>query len=406
MSYRSISLGTARRLAIVKQCLANYAHTPDRTGILETIRRLGCVQIDPINTVTRSHKLVLWSRLGVYDPAELEYLLWEERSLFEYWAHAASIVLTENYPIHQAQMQSFLSGQSAWMKRVQTWMEENESFIEYIFAELDRRGPLSSREIEDKSVTSWQSGGWTNNRNVSTMLGFLWERGDIMIARRVGIKKMWALTKNHLPESVNHVSWPKEKVLKTAVQISLRALGVATPDHIENHFIRGCYPNLDQIILSMEKDATIVPVQIENGHGNLPGPWYIHAEDLPLVEQIEAGAWYPRTTLLSPFDNLICNRERTKTLFNFDYRSEIYVPKAKRKYGYYVMPILHNGELVGRVDPKMDRKNHKLIVNAIHFESDVKPSPEMYQSIDDTLRSLGEFLGAKDIIYETTPFNL
>lgn len=395
----SLSPTLARRLAVAAQHLAGSPPPSGKNGLLKVIRRLGCIQIDPINVVTRSPLLVLWSRLGPYDTTHLQTLLWRDRDLFEYWAHAASIVLTEDYPIHQAQMRDFASGNSSWSKRVRAWMVENEPFRRYILQELAQRGPLFTDEIEDKSVIPWKSSGWTAGRNVSTMLGFLWEQGDVMVAGRSGRKKQWALAEHHLPQWATHEPLSQREVVYRAAQKSLQALGVARADHIRNHFIRGCYPSLDEVLRDLEASGRTQQVQIEENGQPWPGSWYIHTEDLPRLERLAAGEWQPATTLLSPFDNLICDRARAETLFNFSYRSEIYVPKAKRQYGYYVMPILHGERLIGRIDPKMDRKKKTLRINAVFAEPDAPMTAETAQAIAAAVASLAQFLGAKAIDY-------
>src|SRR6266566_3809614 len=164
---RVISRTVARRLAIVAQGLAGPRPRADVESIMDIVSRLGCLQLDPINIVARSHLLVLWSRLGAYDPALLDTLLWQERRLFEYWAHAASIVLTEDYPIYQMVMRSPIKESSHWDQRVRAWMEQNDTLRVSILNALRERGPLRSRDFEDTAVAAWQSTGWTQGRNVS-----------------------------------------------------------------------------------------------------------------------------------------------------------------------------------------------------------------------------------------------
>ncbi len=398
---RTITPTQARQLAVSSQRLSG----PRETAVLPLVQQINCLQIDPLNVVARSPLLVLWSRLGQYSPADFEALLWDEKSLFEYWAHAASIILTDDYPLHRPRMVNFARGDSKWEKRVQDWLEVNQPFRRYILNELTQRGPLKASEMENRIVEPWPSSGWTNNRNVTIMLTFLWERGEIMVSRRFGngfgLNKQWALAEQHLPQWTDHELWPQERIVYEAAQKSLRALGVGTAKHIENHYMRGRYPGLNEVLVKLERDGRIHPIQISaNGSDQTwPGDWYIHSDTLPLLEKLEADDWQPRTTLLSPFDNLICDRKRTETLFNFYYRSEIYTPKAKRQYGYYVMPILHGEELIGRIDPKLDRKTQKLHVYAAFAEPDAPLSPEVGAKISRSVEELAQFLGAKEIVY-------
>lgn len=399
---------TARRLAISAQRLNRLSPQPDKAAMLDVIRQIGCVQIDPINVVARNPLLILWSRLGNYDLVDFEALLWEDRALFEYWAHAASIVLVEDFPLHQVQMVHFSRGNGAWAKRTRKWLQINEPFRQYIFDELHKRGPLFTAEFEDRSVSTWESSGWTSNRNLPMMLGFMWEQGDITVTRRegtgFGLKKQWGLLDQHMPQWVDNEPMPRREAVKIAAQKSLQALGMGTQKHIDNHFIRGGYPGLKDVLAELVDNGRIHPITIRDNDTDLPESWFIHDNTLPELEKVQAGDWHGRTVLLSPFDNLICNRERTEQLFDFHFRIEIYVPKAKRKYGYYVLPILHGDKLVGRIDPKLDRKTRTLHVNAVYAEEWVGETAVDSQTIHATITQLANFLGANQIVYgETLP---
>ncbi|MFL5734122.1 MAG: winged helix-turn-helix domain-containing protein [Chloroflexia bacterium] len=401
---RTISPTLARRIAVARQRLggpdAPAVSRPDAERILEVVRDLGCLQLDPTSAVARSHLLVLWSRLGPYDPVELDKLLWRERSLFEYWAHAASIVLTEDYPIHSVMMRRYASGESGWSRTVRDWMEGNRVLRDHILEEIGKNGPMQSKQFEDKTVESWQSTGWTGGRNVSRMLDFLWTQGRIMVAGRVGGQRLWDLAERCLPEGTLREEIDRHEAVRRAAQKSLRALGVGTAKDISQHYTRGRYPGLEDALAELEAGGRIEQVRVvEEGRGVWPGIWYVHTDDLPLLERLAAGEWQPRTTLLSPFDNLICDRARTERLFGFDFRIEIYVPKAQRKYGYYVLPILHGDRLIGRIDPSMDRKQKRLTVNAIYAEPHAPTDAATGQAIAGAIESLGEFLGPEEIVY-------
>jgi uncharacterized protein YcaQ len=390
----------ARRLAITRQRLSGALPTsPTSNDIAKLVADLGCLQLDPISVVARSHRLVLWSRLGPFDPTDLASLQWEERRLFEYWAHAASIVPTEDYPIHHATMRRYGKGDSPWARKVRSWLEANASLRRHVLTRLRRDGPLRARDIEDISAVGWRSGGWTTGRNVDRMLTFLWAAGKIAVARRSGQQRWWDMAERWLP------SWtPRERlsdrvVVRAAAQRSLRALGVATPAHVEAHFIRGRYPGLQAVLARLRSEGAIVPMQVVDDGQTWPGEWYIHAEDLPLVDRLETGWWTPRTTLLSPFDNLICDRSRTELLFGFRYRVEIYVPKAKRKFGYYVLPILHGDRLIGRVDPVLDRDRGRLIVNRVHAEPEAPSDRGAARAVGQAITDLASYLGADRIDY-------
>jgi uncharacterized protein YcaQ len=389
----------ARRLAITKQRLAGPRPNPDAEGIMELARDLGCLQLDPISAVARSHLLVLWSRLGAYEPAHLDMLLWRERALFEYWAHCASIVLTEDYGLHLIQMRAHATGSAAWEQRTRAWMRENEALRAEILRRLEAEGPLASQDFEDSARAEWHSGGWSSGRNVSRMLDHLWLQGTILVAGRTGQQRQWDLAERCLPPWAAREPLPERNAVRLAAQKALRALGVARKSHIQNHFIRSRYPGLPSVLAELQAEGLIVPVRVAGEGVEWPGPWFVHADDMPLLEALENGAWQPRTTLLSPFDNLICDRARTELLWDFFFRIEIYVPKEKRQYGYYVLPILHGDRLIGRIDPQMDRRSGRLTINALYAEPDAPQDAEASRAVAQAIEELACWLGAREIVY-------
>jgi uncharacterized protein len=394
---RVVSAENARRLVVSRQRLAGPRPAGDAAGLMEVARDLNCLQLDPISVVARSHEIVLWSRLGSYDRTALDRVVWEERRMFEYWAHAASLVLTEDYPIHRRLMLTYPSGRTARSRQVRAWMEANRGLRRAILVRLRRAGPLPGRALQDASDVPWTSGGWTNERNVDQMLDLLMTQGVIMVAGRRGGQKLWDLAERCLPAWTPRERLGDVQTTRRASQLSLRSLGIATAKHIRDNFTAGRYPGLERVLATMRREGLIVSVAVQDEGGRLPGEWFVHAEDVALLERIEGGGWEPRTSLLSPFDNMIRDRQRTEALFGFEYRMEIYVPKAKRRYGYYVLPILHGDRLIGRVDPRMDRERGRLIVNAVHAEPGAPPTPAAGRAVRDTIEELARFTGAREI---------
>lgn len=366
---------------------------------MEVVRDLGCLQLDPTNVVARSHLLVLWSRIGGFDPADLEALRWEERSIFEYWAHRASIVLTEDYPIHHLMMRRYPGDRYAHSRRTRVWLEQNQALRRHVLARLRRAGPLRLRDFEDRTVAGWQSGGWTSGRNVERMLDVLWTQGKVMVAGRSGVDRLWDLADRWLPDWTPRQRLTEREVVRRAAQRSLRALGVATGREIDNHFTYGRYPGLATVLAGLEKTGTIEPVRIDEDGAEWPGRRYVHAEDVPLMERIISGEFEPRTTLLSPFDNLIIERQRMERLFGFRFRMEIYVPKSQRRFGYYAMPVLHGDRLIGLVDPALDRSNGRLLVNSVHSVPGAPATGAVGRAVAGAVEDLARFVGAADIDY-------
>lgn len=398
---KTISARTARRLAITKQHLAGKRHDATVDGIYETVREIGCLQLDPLSTVSRSHTLVVFSRVGPYNTADIDKLIYQDRKLFEYWAHAASIVLTQDYPIHNLRMRTYAKTDDPWHIRIAQWINENKVLRDNIMREIKRNGPVSSRVLGESGFApkSWVSSGWTSDRNVSRMLDFLWMQGKIMVAQRQGLNKFWDLSERVLPEWTPREKRSEREIVTYAAQKSLQSLGVGTEKQIAAHYISGRYPQLGDRLSELERAGEIERLRIADKPGDWKGTWYIHRNDLPLAEKIESGEFEGRTVLLSPFDNLVRDRVRNIQFWGFDYKIEIYVPQLKRKYGYYVLPLLHNDQLIGRIDPKMDRATGILTVNAVHVEANTARDQKTARAVRDAVQELGEFLHATEIRY-------
>ena len=397
---RKISPAVARRLAITAQQLAGERPPTDADGILALVRKLGCLQLDPTNVVAPSHRLVLWSRLGNYQLDALATLQWERRQLFEYWAHAASIVLTEDYPLHRGLMVAWRRGETAWARRYRQWIRDNQALRRHVIRELRKRGPLPAAAFEDRSERAWQSSGWSSGRNVDRMLANLWLSGVVVVARREAGRRWWELAERWMPEWTPRQALPERAIVYRAAQRSLRALGIGRARDIDRHFIAGRYPGLAATLNRLLRERTIVEVEVRDGNQSWPGSWYVHADDLALLDQLESKEWQPRTTLLSPFDNLIRDRDRTRLIFGFDYTIEIYVPAAKRKFGYYVLPVLHGDRLIGRMDAAVDRKQGELRIRALYSENGHR-SRDAGAAIAAAITDLAAFSGARTITSAT-----
>jgi uncharacterized protein YcaQ len=391
-----LSATAARRLAIRAQRLGGPAprRRPDREAILETCRTLRCLQLDPTNVVARNHLLVLFSRLGPFDPALLEQLTYADRELFEYWAHEASLVLSEDLPLHRWAMQTWHRGAGVWQRRARAWWDLNEAFRAYIVDRLRADGPLPLREIEDRSVAPWLSTGWTHQRNVSRMLDLMWVRGQVGIGGRAGGQRLWDLMERCLPPGASQAVPDEREVTRQAALFALKALGVARAPHIRAHFTRGRYPGLPEALAELHERRAIVPVAVDG----LGDDWWMRAEDAEAN-----GDWRGRTALLSPFDNLLCDRARTERLFGFSHRLEIYTPKAKRRWGYFVLPILHDDRLIGRADLAIDRERGRLVAHTIHREPDAPRGKAVARAITRELERLAKWQGTDDLELREVP---
>ena len=325
---RKVGVDEARRIAVRAQLLDGSAR-----GVLSTVRKLGFLQMDPIATVARPQELVLLSRLGPFDASELDRLLWKKRKLFEY---DAFIYPVEDLPLQRARMARRRRGgklkRDEWTRE---FMRENARLRRYILREVERNGPLLSRDLKEDGSTAAERHAWWGRGAMRLMLDMLAGRWQIAVAGRVGTHRLW-----DLPERV----WPETETLPW--REAERELA--------------------------ERRRRRLGAWLERGD------WVAHhdAEDGPVPD---------RVTVLSPFDGLVKNRDRAEALFDFHYRLEMYVPKAKREYGYYVLPLLAGYRIVGRVEPRFDRKTGKLEVLGAWGDT---------SRLDEALDDVAAFLGA------------
>ncbi len=346
----------ARRIVVRAQLL----DAPRPTALLPVVERLTFLQIDPTAPIAPSADLVVWSRLGsAYRPEHLRQALEQDRTLFEHSALVRPMGDLGLYLAGAADLPSY--------DKSRVWLRHNDRFRRDILKLLAASGPLSSRDIPDTCVVPWASTGWTNNRNVTQMLEFLMMRGEVAIAGRVGKQRLW-----DLPERV----YPA---------------GVAVPS-VEDAGRRMNERRLSSLGIARQK-TTAVPVE----------PWDVGDAGEPAVIEGVKGEWRVdpaalggggfkgRTALLSPFDRLIHDRTRALELFDFEYTLEMYKPAAKRRWGYYALPVLHGDRLVGKVDAAADRKASVLRVNAIH--EDVTFTPAMTKGVQAELQDLASWLG-------------
>jgi uncharacterized protein YcaQ len=365
-----MSLDTARTLAVVKQGLHRRPATVDRRTLLDTIRQIGLLQLDTIHVVARSHYLVMLSRVGLYDRADLDGLLYPDRRLFEQWAHAACLIPIEAYeyfaPAILARREQPLQ---PWLLR--SLGQDAQQILDAVLADVRERGPLASKDFKDPRD---RRGTWWDWKPAKTALEILFEGGYLMVDRRENFQRYYDLAERVLPASARLLAaaqagggaadntlddWRRWATLR-----SVACLGVATAAQVSDYY-RQRKLAARAMVETLAAEGAIVPVEVEGWQDTA----YLDPADLPLVDEIKAGGHQPTlTTFLSPFDNLIWDRQRVADLFGFDYRAEMYQPVAKRQYGYYVLPILHRGQLVGRLDPKADRQAGTLIVRALYLE--------------------------------------
>ncbi len=357
------------------------------------MERLGAVQLDPIAAVARSPLLVLHARLGAgFSEEALDAAVYRERSCFDYWAHDASLVPLADLPLHRWQQRRHLSVESVGRARVREWLAANAHFADALVADLREHGPLRAQDLEDHSAEPWRWGYWTDEvssrQTVARMLGVLWLSGRVGVGGRRGIERLWDVFERCVPadalEAADAAPLTDREVTERALRRALGMLGVAKATHITKHFTRGRYPGLAAVLDDLTATGELSRVEVEGCRG----AWWVTTESLDGAAALAPGR---RTVALSPFDNVLCDRARTAELFGFDHRLEIYTPPAQRRWGYYVLPILHGERFVARADLKLDRGARVLDVLALHHE----PGRRAPRSVAEAIERLAAWRGAR-----------
>ena len=335
----------------------------DRTAVLEVIRRMGALQIDTINVVARSPYLVLWSRLGHYEPVWLDDLL-AEGALFEYWSHAACYLPIEDYALYRREMLEA-------RPKARAWIAQHTDVVERVRARIREGGEVRSSHFER---TDGRSGAWWNWKPEKLALECLLSTGEVMIARRdPNFHRVYDLRERVLTDSDDNLIPGREEVRRQLVLKAVRALGVAKSAWIPDYF-RTPKTGIGILMAEMFREGLLTRVEVDGW----AEPGYVHPDLVSRAKRIAAGRLRARrTTFLSPFDPIVWDRARAKDMFGFDYRIETYTPEAKRRYGYFSLPILHRSELVGRLDAKAHRKEGRFSVKNLHLEPDVTRTEEL-----------------------------
>ncbi|MFC5824841.1 DNA glycosylase AlkZ-like family protein [Nonomuraea insulae] len=360
MNVHELSRADARRIAVRAQRL-------DRSrpaDLLDTVRRLTLLQLDPIAAVAPSADLVAWSRLGMaYSPGMLDSAL-EKRTLIEL---RAIIRPSEDIALYRADMADWpgRGDLRGGQKRERDWVRANDACRRTILDRLDRSGPVPSRELPDTCAVPWASTGWTNNRNVTRLLEFMLLRGEVAVAGRKGRQRLWDLAERVYPADP---VVPAVEAARVRAERRLRALGIA----------RAVAP--ESPVEPMHVSEAGEPAVVEG----VKGTWRVDPAYL-------GGAFEGRAALLSPFDRLVHDRKRLAELFEFEYQLEMYKPVAQRRWGYFALPILYGDRLVGKLDATADRKGGVLRVDAIHWDADL--GAEMVAEVNREIEGLAQWLG-------------
>jgi uncharacterized protein YcaQ len=367
-----------------------------RDSIYQTVEQIGCVQIDTLHMVRRSQYLVPWSRLGNYAPADFDDLMFgPEHRLFEGWQHAASIIPLTEYRYQMPHQRNLREHPTSWYNR---WLNDQvqKDFVPQVRERIQREGGL---KVSDFESDGHKGGTWWNWRPAKVALEFLYSFGDLMIADRAKFQRVYDLTERVLPKWVDTTEPTVEERDRFWVERGAKAMGIGLPRHAGDYTWMKVTKSRP-IVAALVKDGTLVPITGKLADGTT-AELVIHRDNLPLLEQAADGALQSeRTTFLSPFDNLWWAARRDEMFWGFHKALECYLPAPKRVYGYFCLPILHKDRLIGRFDPKLERKAGTLILRALYLEPGVKPGEELVKDVAAAMRDFMKFHDARELVIE------
>ena len=377
----ALSADQARLMALAAQGLARPSPEQGAQAALRAaLRRLGAIQIDSINVVARSHELVLASRAGAHDPAAFDWLVYRRRAAFEYWGHAASFLPIELFRLFIPRMRRMQEATRGWFSGTR---ERHRALYDLVLARIRAEGPLAASDFRDRAAG--RRGAWWDWTPAKRVLEDLFDQGVLLVHDRVRFERRYDLAERVLPAGLDRTPpTPQEAALELTL-LAARALGVATAADLADYF-RLRPEEARPALAEATSSGLLRKVRVEG--------WRQPAYVLP-------GTGVPRRVahaplLLSPFDSLIWQRERTERLFGFRYRLEVYTPAAKRQHGYYVMPVLAGGRLVARVDPKLLRAEGRLLLRGVTLEPGVDAAAATAAAAEAAWR-LARHLGVAEV---------
>jgi len=382
-----ISASMARRMAIRSQGLdGSWALPTGKEGVAQVIERLGYVQIDTISVVERAHHHALWSRFPEYKPQMLHELQAKDRRVFEYWwSYGASYVPIGDYPYHRSRMRAFADS-----PRARHYVEQNAELVKAVLERIRNEGPLGSADFE--APEGFKRGTWWSWKPAKEALETLFWMGELMVTERRNFQRLYDLTERVLPPGTDTAEMDPKQALRFTIRRALLARGVVSAQDITRS--RNGRDAASEALKELVSSGEAVPLEVEGLDGEI---YYALRETLAAAKQATSAA---EVHILSPFDNLVINRKRLQKLFGFDYSLECYLPAAKRRYGYFCLPILWGERFVGRLDPKADREHKILIVRRLVFEPEFAEYDALMPVLTETLRAFAAFNGCERVVVE------
>ena len=369
-------------------------------ALLELIERIGFVQIDSIRTVERAHHMILFARNPRYQAHHLATLLEQDHTLFENWTHDASIIPSRFHPYWQHR---FSRERERLKAHWQKYRPRGMADVDATLAAVRAQGETRARDLAPAKPAASTSGmGWGDWHPGKAALEYLWRIGELAVVRREGFQKVYDLRERVIPAQFH--APPQDDVVDWAMNAALDRLGLASSAELAAFFalvtpLEAKHWVQARIATSMRHDdrAALIEVDVESADGSRPFAAVARADLLEQLAQLPAPP--KRLRVLSPFDPVLRDRARLQRLFGFDYRIEIFVPAAQRKYGYYVFPLLAGEQLLGRIDMHCDRARAALVVQALWWEAGVRPSKARQQGLQAELERLRRFTGMRQVIF-------
>lgn len=390
----SLTATQARALHLAAQgLLAPPRRRATREDVRAVVRRLALLQLDTIHVVARSPHLVLFARLGDYPPAWLDELL-ASAALFETWAHEACLAPIEDYPLHRRSLET----RDHWfVNRARRLRRREARGMEALLERVRARGPV---KVADFPAARRGASGWWGWKREKGWLEAWLALGELMVARRDGIQRVYDLAARVHPAAAAPALPSAEAASRALVERAVLALGVTRARWISDYF--RTRPRLaPEDLAPLVADGTLLEVRVRGW----PDPGYVHRARRALLERAAAGALEAtHTALLSPFDPVVWDRERAREVFGFDYRLECYTPAARRRYGYFSLPILRRGALVGRLDAKAHRAEGRFEVKALHLEPGVRVTGPLLADLAAALLASARWHGTPEVsVARTAP---
>ena len=382
----------ARRIALHSSLLYGQTKLPKgKNGLLAVINKLGYTQIDTISVIERAHHHTLWTRCQDFKPEYLHQLQSQERSIFEYWGHAMSYLPMDDYRFYTHSFKRFLKPSDKWSRMR---LEKTKTILPKIMKRIKDEGALGSKDFDNGGKK--KNSGWWDWHPAKIGLELLYWQGKLMISERKNFHRLYDLTKRVLPDNIDTTNPSKSEQAQFWIKRALQSYGIATVGEINKHLNHCDKKEIEKQLQKLISSSQIIQVEV-NG---LADSYYMNEEYFETIYPIKKKS--DKLHILSPFDNAVIQRDRIKKLFDFEYTIECYLPKPKRKYGYFVLTILWGDKLVGRLDAKADRKAKDLIIHNIYLESNFQLSDNFTASLAGKLQSFAQFNSCATISIKKT----